>query len=368
MAHFSQCSMWLNPFHPIFLPRVQITDQNFKFPVDFQSKICYSIFRAKSLCRITYSNFHKNASQVYEGRNIMTELHISSLNNYLCAIENLKTYYPTGMIANNPISTNFLYRGLADRDYHLLPGIFRKDVAIIDGENIVNDKYLTWAEEVGVLRAFIHEASAYLSIPSNDLGHWLEYAQHYGVPTRLLDWSKNPLVALYFCCKDQSEKDGAVWLLHVGNYSRFISNKLGNQDDRGFKTIYMAISELLNGHSRYEYPILYTPYYVDARMSAQGSYFMIWGNQRKPLEDLLPTNDIRMNLPEKDNGTRTYGIHESTALLFRFLIYADRKQPILHELDSVGINEKTLFPGLDGIGRYIERQYRFDYNEMVENI
>ena len=55
-------------------------------------------------------------------------------------------------------------------------------------------------------------------------------------------------------------------------------------------------------------------------------------------------------------------VHNPTSLS-----YADRKQPLLRELDMVGINEKTLFPGLDGIGRYMERKFRFDYNEAVEN-
>ena len=298
----------------------------------------------------------------------MTELYISSLSDYLSAIENLKTYYPTGMIMNNPTSTSFLYRGLADKDYQLLPGIFRKHISLLNDHEIVNDKYLAWTTELDILRAFIHEASAHLSIPSDDLGHWLEYAQHFGVPTRLLDWSKNPLVALYFCCKDQCDRDGAIWLLHAGNYARFVSKKLTEPNNQEIKTAYTAIQGLLNGNLHCEYPILYTPYYVDTRMSAQGSYFMIWGTQRKPLEDILISDATRMKLPEKDNGIRTYGIHETTALLFRFMIYADRKQPILHELDTVGINEKALFPGLDGIGRYIERQYRFDYNEAAENM
>ena len=303
-----------------------------------------------------------------KGENLVTELYISSLSDYLSAIENLKTYYPTGMIMNNPTSTSFLYRGLADKDYQLLPGIFRKHISLLNDHEIVNDKYLAWTTELDILRAFIHEASAHLSIPSDDLGHWLEYAQHFGVPTRLLDWSKNPLVALYFCCKDQCDRDGAIWLLHAGNYARFVSKKLTEPNNQEIKTAYTAIQGLLNGNLHCEYPILYTPYYVDTRMSAQSSYFMIWGTQRKPLEDLLISDATRMKLPEKDNGIRTYGIHETTALLFRFMIYADRKQPILHELDTVGINEKALFPGLDGIGRYIERQYRFDYNEAAENM
>ena len=298
----------------------------------------------------------------------MTELHISSLSDYLSAIENLKTYYPTGMIMNNPTSTSFLYRGLSDKDYQLLPGIFRKHITLQDGHEIVNDKYLAWADEMNILRAFIHEASAYLTIPSDDLGHWLEYAQHYGVPTRLLDWSKNPLVALYFCCKDQCDRDGTVWLLHAKNYARFVRSKFAEQNNQEIKTAYMAIQGLLNGNLHCEYPILYTPYYVDMRMSAQGSYFMIWGTQRKPLEYLLNSEETKMDLPEKENRIRAYGTHEITALLFRFIVLADRKQSILHELDTVGINEKTLFPGLDGIGRYIERQYRFDYLEAVENM
>ena len=164
---------------------------------------------------------------------------------------------------NNPISTSFLYRGLADKDYKLLPGIFRKHIALLKEQEVVNDKYLAWADEMDILRAFIHEASAHLSVPSDDLGHWLEYAQHYGVPTRLLDWSKNPLVALYFCCKDQCERDGAIWLLHARNYLGFVSRRLTEQDSREIKTAYMVIRELLNGNSHYEYPLLYTPYYVE---------------------------------------------------------------------------------------------------------
>jgi len=40
------------------------------------------------------------------------------------------------------------------------------------------------------------------------------------------------------------------------------------------------------------------------------------------------------------------------------------QQSILRQFDMMGINEKTLFPGLDGIGRYIEAKYRFDYDEI----
>lgn len=105
--------------------------------------------------------------------------------------------------------------------------------------------------------------------------------------------------------------------------------------------------------------------YVDARMSAQGSYFMVWGTKEASLEQMMSDERLWMDLPEKDTGMRMFGSEQHEAALFKFRIHADRKQPLLHELDMIGINEKTLFPGLDGIGRYIERKFRFDYNESL---
>lgn len=293
---------------------------------------------------------------------------IGSLSEYLKVIEQLKKNYPTGMIANNPVATQFLYRGLSDKNYELLPGIFRKQVDTIDDCKIENERYRSWGKEIEILKSFIHEASSIISMSSDNIVQWAEYAQHYGVPTRFLDWSKNPLVALYFCVRDNNAQDGSVWLLHVGNYHRYIVKKVRAQNGESNKTPHMLVKELIEEHSGCEVPILYTPYYVDARMSAQSSYFMVWGTCEKPLEKILQSDKLQMNLPTPKPKFTVYGEHEIEALTFRFLVHASNKQMILHELDTVGINEKTLFPGLDGIGRYVERKYRFDYNEMLNNM
>lgn len=295
----------------------------------------------------------------------MQELYISTLSEYLSAIERLKTYYPgQGFIMNNPIAVTFLYRGLSKKCYNLLPGLFRTQDDECDKETkrtVRNSTYLSYGTERDILQAFIQEASSIVPLPSDDLSRWAEYAQHYGAPTRFLDWSTNPLVALYFACKDQKEKTGRVWLLHAKNYERIpIADKtLPNRTRREI------IEQIIAGSEDYSYPLLYTPYYVDARMSAQSSYFMVWGAKTEPFEKMFSEEKYCMRLPEQDDGSRSYGTHEREALLFSFLVHADRKQPLLRELDTVGINEKTLFPGLDGIGRYVERTYRFDYNEAI---
>ncbi|MCR4963454.1 MAG: FRG domain-containing protein [Firmicutes bacterium] len=292
----------------------------------------------------------------------MKEKTISSLSQLIDAIEKLKSYYPSGIMLNNPVANTFLYRGLSDVSYKLIPSVFRKKEDNIDGRVVINNKYLAWANEKSLLLSFIHEASGLLSISTNDLPRWAEYAQHYGVPTRFLDWSSNPLVALYFACRDRTEQDGAIWMLHGTNYKRFLAKNLQIPKE---KTVKEILSDLFNDDKEIDYPVLYTPYYVDARMSAQKSYFLVWGAKKEPLEDMLLNDELFMELPEVDNGIRLYGDDQQNNILFKFFIHADSKQPLLHELDMVGINEKTLFPGLDGIGRYVERQYRFDYNETI---
>lgn len=272
---------------------------------------------------------------------------ISSLNEYLVSIEQLKDSalqylvddYFNAQPIKNPVDNSFLFRGMSNNEYQLLPGVFRKNAS----EKAI---YTTYAIEMVLLKSFIQEASAYLTTPSDDYVHWAEYAQHFGVPTRLFDWSSNPLVALYFCCKNNPNTPGVVWVLNQKNYERIT---VPNQNlSHPIKDRITCIKELLEGKSDLNYPIIYTPSYVDSRMSAQGSYFMVWGKKEEPLDKLIPksiTNSIELN--------------ENTCL-WQFNVPANNKKKILRSLDDIGINEKTLFPGLDGIGRYIENKFRFD--------
>jgi len=272
---------------------------------------------------------------------------ISSLNEYLVSIEQLKDNalqylvddYFNAQPIKNPVDNSFLFRGMSNNEYQLLPGVFRKNAS----EKAI---YTTYAKEMVLLKFFIQEASAYLTIPSNDYVRWAEYAQHFGVPTRFLDWSSNPLVALYFCCKNNPDAHGTVWVLNWENYERITVPKQNLSHTS--KDRITCVKELLEEKSDLDYPIIYTPSYVDSRMSAQGSYFMVWGRKQDPLDKLILesiANSIELN---------------KNTCLWQFSVPANNKKKILRSLDDIGINEKTLFPGLDGIGRYIENKFKFD--------
>ena len=279
----------------------------------------------------------------------MVEVFISKLSDYLGAIEKLEFRY-----RGNPTSPTFIYRGHSSDSYKLLPGLFRKHRNCVEQEQqiVVENSIYGESNEKDILNAFIQEASSIVSIPPDAFSKWAEYAQHFGAPTRLLDWSSNPLVALYFACIKR-ENTGKVWMLHLANYNRVWMRKADWPLD---KSVRQVITDSICKTAEYEYPIPYTPYYVDPRMSAQGSFFLAWGSKHDSFEDMFLTDDYQMNIPDNTNS-RNLGLHEQQAFLFSFFIHPDRKIHLLKELDTIGINEKTLFPGLDGIGRYVERKF-----------
>ncbi len=304
---------------------------------------------------------------------------ISCVSDYLSIINELNKSYTTKGFLNSPCVCKFLYRGISNNEYEMIPSIFRKthDIDITINDFINNSKYTSYTSEKQILQSFIAEACAYIKrSPSEELCKWAEYAQHYGVPTRFLDWSQNPLVALYFACKDNKldykqkdnigGKDAKVWMLHLYNYSNFVNQRINTIYDSDQKeyTIYEAINKIYQGEKIFEYPLIYQPYYADLRMSAQSSMFMVWGRKEDSFDSFF-TKENWMRSNKSKEGLRRFGT-QFNQIIFGFHILSDRKQSILRELDLCGINEKTLFPGLDGVGRYIEMKYRFDLEEAKE--
>ena len=109
------------------------------------------------------------------------------------------------------------YRGHADAKWKLVPGYHRSRREI---------------SETTLLARFKQSAAMLAELQPRDDFDWLFLMQHYGVPTRLLDWSESPLVALYFAVQDAGncvELDGALWRLDPTELNKHAS--IVNQDE-----------------------------------------------------------------------------------------------------------------------------------------
>ncbi|KJS14713.1 MAG: hypothetical protein VR69_16765 [Peptococcaceae bacterium BRH_c4b] len=290
---------------------------------------------------------------------------INSLKEFMVVLEKLKLQF-----SHSAKEMDFSYRGVCNSSYPLLPGIYRE--IILNESGISGNAKLYCAHEYEILSHFIKEASSYISnIQRDDYLLWMEYAQHFGVPTRLLDFTSNPLVALYFCCKDKSETDGLVWVMNETNFCHWYRQSdfvIHNEPISKQQIINSMIAEM-KGSFDYDpqkiemkRPVSYIPYYIDQRMIAQSSRFLIWGTDTRPLGEMITENEYMVLSPE---GIRYEKLYD-TRFIFQFKISSCYKYSILKQLNICGINEKALFPGLDGIGRYIADIYRTNTDDLLD--
>lgn len=91
------------------------------------------------------------------------------------------------------------------------------------------------------------------------------------------------------------------------------------------------------------------------QMNMQQSVFMLWGADRRPLEQFMVPDDYIVDENVQNSACGVIG---------KIQIKHEDKEKILRQLALCGINEKYIYPGIDGIGRYINKKYLFKSNNM----
>jgi len=221
-------------------------------------------------------------------------------------------------------------------------------------------------EENYLLQSFRRKAEGLANVPPRQ-GHtdlWLFLAQHYGLPTRLLDWTEGALHALYFAI-NRAKKDPKIYMLNPHNLNELAGMSLDQLNYplswiKGGR-LYIALAwqhrklkecyekELKLQNIKINVPIAFPATYQDHRMFAQRSCFTIHGISLKPLQDILSNEAIVLS-----------------DYLIEYEIEIDAKSSLLNELSILGISATTVFPDLEHLAKDLKTDVE-RFHELRKN-
>jgi hypothetical protein len=179
--------------------------------------------------------------------------------------------------------------------------------------------------------------------PENDEWRWLFYAQHYGLQTRLLDWTSNPLVALYFAVENifsiKEDSIGTVWALAVDKDHIKLWNQLNEENDKNFNTPQNALNYAKEDPD-YSWFMVNPPFNIP-RVSRQSARFSFHADQDIKSIDSQPRRN-------------------SDEVLFKIILrnkVGNPSKKILKQLGVMNINHASLFPDPSGLAQFINSQW-----------
>ena len=235
------------------------------------------------------------------------------------------------------LRTNYLYRGIPDTKYRLETSLSR------------NCRHRARLIEPSILRNFTKYAINEDPYLYTSVWRQMILGQHHGLPTRLLDWTHSSLIALHFATSenniaDTDKRDGIVWRIDLEELASLLPEDYRTVlvNDHSFIFTVTQLNSLADSTEKYDADmgsrsmVIIEPPSLDQRIISQYSYFSVVPDGIKSIESFLDDNT---------NNTVQYIIDKSV------------RWDIRDMLDQFNISERVIYPGLDGLSRWIARHY-----------
>jgi hypothetical protein len=201
------------------------------------------------------------------------------------------------------------------------------DYKIVDGvrQEIRVRKNFFAPHDMSVFKEWAKRAMAYTDKLPGNQWEQLALAQHYGLATRLLDWTTSPLVALFFAVVDENDQHGAVYVYYSSH------REIDPAEDEFWS--FNTDAFVTDG-------IVYRPRPVDRRMVQQFAVFTYHPFPRQPI----------VPLQERPSGIRDFSSRGRFGTdLMTIVVESTHKRNIRRELATLGITRESLFPNLEGL-------------------
>lgn len=203
-----------------------------------------------------------------------------------------------------------------------------------------------WELEYHVLRAFRKYATRE-QVPFDDDWNWIALGQHHGLPTRLLDWTYSPYVAMHFATAELShyDSDGAIIIVNYHEAARTLPVRLKSiLSDAGshvFTTEMLrqyasTLKEFDKLNGTEAFMLFFEPPSLDERITNQFAVFSLMSNAKLSFNSWLA---------------------DEPTIGRKLILKAGLKWEIRDKLDQANMTERVLFPGLDGLSRWLGRHY-----------
>jgi hypothetical protein len=226
----------------------------------------------------------------------------------------------------SPFITPYLFRGQANVEWKLESSLQRllggeataAHAVVVEDyllEEYLPQSHLFWADERPVHR--------------DRLWEWWPLMQHYGVPTRLIDWTASAYVAAYFAVESHWDVDGAVWIMHPSSL-KSVPTHLDADKTRKFVEL---LTHAGSSPDVYAFPAAQ----LSDRMAAQQGHFTLSANVLGDQESAIYDACIAPPWDEEN--------------AVKLVIPATIKPEFLIQLRSMNVTGRSLFPGPDGFGR-----------------
>ncbi|NVM30187.1 MAG: FRG domain-containing protein [Candidatus Helarchaeota archaeon] len=237
------------------------------------------------------------------------------------------------------------FRGLSDARYKLKSTLMRLDGPYpkLEPHLLVNFRRYSGIEMVKF----------------DSMWYWMTLGQHHGLPTRLLDWTYSPIIAMHFATANikKFDIDGVIWVVDFAKAREFLPDPLKAEtvkidspvfpiesldrvitgDTEYLKNLKEALQKLKSMSSS-EFVVFLEPPSIDDRIQNQFALFSFMSDPTIAMDDWLKKQDI-------------------SGLWRKIIIPASLKGEIRDKLDQSNISERTLFPGLDGVTKWLARHY-----------